>query len=87
MNINNLKSLVNAIVEAWRVISSFNANKPAEFEMTGPNPSAMSEFLNTLAEATKITIVKETQHALQNTINNRLKVVSTRSSIRHFEHS
>ena len=58
-------------------------DKPAYLEMTGPNPVAMAEFLNALAESTKTVIIKETQDSLQTLIHNRIAIANrTREHLR-----
>jgi len=58
------------------VKNSIPLDKPAFLEMEGPNPIAMAEFLNTLADSAKTAVIKETQYALQSLIDNRLKIAT-----------
>jgi capsular polysaccharide biosynthesis protein len=54
----------------------YQLEKPIDLEMTGSNPIAMAEFLNTLAESTKTVIIKETQDSLQTLIDNRIAIAN-----------
>jgi len=69
------------------VKNSIPLDKPAFLEMEGPNPIAMAEFLNTLADSAKTAVIKETQYALQSLIDNRLKIATRHKEFLRFKAS
>jgi hypothetical protein len=77
INLHNAVSLKTALVPfPGKDHPLYQLEKPIDLEMTGSNPIAMAEFLNTLAESTKTVIIKETQDSLQTLIDNRIAIAN-----------